>query len=418
VLGSNPFYFQDAQARPVVLIGDYTWGTFSDLDYDYKALFDSHRARGLNLCRVWLWWGMEQFSPETRYLGGPRHIEPYLRPGPGTARDGRPKYDLARFNPAFFERLRDVCSAARKRGIFLQLITMDACMLNNPPSLWTLHAYHRDNNINGVDGDPDNTGKGTDGRKGFCSMGNPRAMEFQKAYIRRLVDAVNEFENIYFEIANENPSGAEWELHLCDFISECEKDKPRRHLTMPRDLPSHCEVVLRWDPALVHAGLLAKRTLKQPLIFDTDWTINSNDDEVRKAMWSAVLSGGHFDYMDDSLEFRTSPGRDRRPDLHKQIDYLAAFMKHLKPWEMPPDDGLVQSGRAFAIASPTQLAAYLPGGGGVTLGLAKIEGDLTARWYNPRDGTFREPFSVRGGGGVELNAPDANDWALVIRRGK
>jgi hypothetical protein len=35
------------------------------------------------------------------------------------------------------------------------------------PQLWELHAMQRDNNINGVDGDPRNTRTGTDGQQGL-----------------------------------------------------------------------------------------------------------------------------------------------------------------------------------------------------------------------------------------------------------
>ena len=414
ILKSNPYYFEDPQGRPVVLIGDYTWGTFSDLDYDAKAFLDSHLARGLNLCRVWLWWGAEQFPEETKYVGR-SHIEPYLRPGPGTANDGKPRYDLTRFNEKFFDRLRELCSAARVRGVFLQLITVDAWMLKHP-HLWKLHAYHRDNNVNGVDGDPKDTGKGIDGKAGFCSMGNPKALEFQKAYIRKLVDAVTEFDNIYFEIANENYYCREWELHLCDFIREYEKGKPRQHLTMPRDFPSHSDVVQKWDPEIVHQGMLKKRELRRPLLFDTDWIINEKDDEVRKAMWSAVLSGGHFSYMDDSLDqFRLKPDPDRRRRLHEQIDHLAAFVKEIKPWQMEPDEAAVKSGHAFALISLEELAAYLPVGGIVGLDLTRMKRPLAARWYNPRDGRLGEERKIRDASDSRFEAPDGNDWVLFIR---
>ena len=415
ILASNPYYFRDASGRPVVLIGDYTWWIFSDEDYDYKALFRSHQLQGLNQCRVWLWWGAEQFPQDTKYVVG-RHIEPYLRSGPGTANDGRPKYDLSRFNPAFFERLRAVCAAARDRGVILQLITVDAWMLKHA-HLWRLHAYQRDNNINGVDADPENTGRGTDGRRGFCSMGNPKAMEFQRAYVRALVDAVSGFENLYFEIANENYYCREWELQLCDFIKECEQGKPTRHLTMPRDLPSHSDVVQTWDPVMVHAGMLKRRELGQPLLFDTDWVINDQDDEVRKAMWSAVLSGGHFSYMDDSLEqFRANPGTDKRSPLHAQIGHLAEFMKQIRPWEMQPDEGVVRSGRAFAMVSTSGMVAYLPQGAAVSLDLARWPGPLACRWYNPREGGFGEESPIRGGRPLELKPPSTQDWALLFQR--
>jgi len=111
VLPSNPYFFQDTSGRPVTLVGDYTWGAFSDLNYDYVRFFDSLHARGLNVARVWLWWGCEEIASDPIPA---RHIEPYLRPGPGMANDDRPKYDLTRFNPAFFARLDAFCRAAKR----------------------------------------------------------------------------------------------------------------------------------------------------------------------------------------------------------------------------------------------------------------------------------------------------------------
>jgi hypothetical protein len=406
-----PHYFQQPDGKPVVLIGDYTWGTFSDVDYDYKALFDRLKANGLNFARVWLWWGCEQFPPPD----DKPHVEPFLRLGPGTANDGRPKYDLTRFNPAFFDRLRDLCVAAQRRGLFLQLITMDAWMLKHP-ELWKLHAMQCDNNINGVDGDPRNTGTGTDGHQGFCSVGNPKALAFQQAYLRKVVDAVNGCENVLIEVANENYYSAQWERHLCEFVRELERAKPRQHVLMPLDLLSHSSVVQNWDPRAIHAALLAKQALHQPLIFDTDWTINPKDDEVRQAMWTAILSGGHFNYMDDSLDYRAKPAPDKRAALHRQISYLAAFVQPLKLWEMQPDDAPVKAGYAFVIASTNGLAAYLPHGGVVTLDLAKLTGALQARWFDPRGGSFSEPFGVDGGRAREFKALDENDWVLLLKR--
>jgi hypothetical protein len=409
--GSNSHYFQSANGEPLLLLGDYTWGTFSDVDFDYQAQFDALKANGLNFARVWLWWGTEQFPPPDDKL----HLEPFLRPGPGTAHDGRPKYDLSQFNPAFFERLRDLCAAARDRGLFFQLITMDAWMLKHP-HLWKLHAFHRDNNINGVDGDPRHTGQGTDGQQGFCSLGNPKALAFQKTYLRKLVETLGDFDNVLIEIANENYYSAEWERHLCEFIRDHERTKSRQHVLMPLDLLSHSSVVQKWDPRIIRAALLEKRRLRQPLIFDTDWIINKNDDQVRKAMWTAALSGGHFNYMDDSLEFRAKPVPDKRAALHRQLGHLAVFMKPLKPWQMQPDDTLVKSGFAFAMASTNDLVAYLPSGGSAALDLGRLNGKLTARWFNPRDGEFAEQFQAAGGQPREFQAPDTGDWVLLLKR--
>ena len=343
------------------------------------------------------------------------HIEPFIREGAGLANDGRPKYNLTKYNPAFFARLRALCTQAQKRGINLQLMMMDAWMIKHD-YLWRLHAFNRDNNVNGVDGDHRNTGTGTDGKQGFCSLGNPKVLEYQKAYILKVVDTVNEFDNVYYEIANENYYSEAWELALCDAIKAHERTMPRQHLTIRRDFPSHSYVVQKWDPATVHAKIVALRHLRVPLLFDTDWVINDSDDEVRKAAWSAVASGGHFDYMDDSMEFRTVAAADKRARLHKQIDYIARFVKGIMPWEMTPDDGLVKSGLAFAMGNPRVLFAYLPTGGNVTMDLSAMKGTLNARWYNPLNGEFGSAFRVASDADVKLSAPDRNDWALLVVR--
>lgn len=412
---TNPAYFEDARGTPVVFIGDYTWGTFSDVDCDFTALFDTLGCSGLNFSRVWVWWGSEVFPEPIDRL----HVEPYVRAGPGTANDGKPRYDLTQFNPAFFDRLQAMCAAARERGIFLQLTLFDAWMIKHR-HLWRLHAYCRDNNINGVDADPANRGTGDDGKRGFCSMGNPKVLEAQKAFVAKVVDTVNAFDHIFFEIANENYYSAEWELHLCEFIHDYEKDKPRQHLAMPLDLPNHDYGGLKtYDIAKLRKNLLAARPLRRPLISDTDGIGCPDDATVRRAAWTVFVSGGHLDYLDDSLqigaEYHGDLGGSRRATLRKQLANLAAFTRQVRFWEMPPDESVIQAGHAFAMASESELVAYLPRGGSVTLDLAKIQGALEARWYNVVDGTWSAPSDAQGGGQGTFTAPGTDDWVLYIR---
>ncbi|MHB1456738.1 MAG: putative collagen-binding domain-containing protein [Armatimonadota bacterium] len=407
----NPYYFQDARGKPMVLIGDYTWGTFSDVDFDYTKMFDSLKKRGLNVARVWLWWGCEEITSDPIPA---RHFEPFLREGPGTANDGRPKYNLDKFNPAFFARLDAMCASAQKRGITLQLIMMDAWMIKHD-YLWKLHAFNRNNNVNGVDGDPRQTSEGTDGQQGFCSMGNPKALKYQKTYIRKVIETTNKYGNIYYEIANENYYNEEWELTLCRFIKETESKMPKQHMTIRLDFPSHSYVVQSWDPGTVHKGIMEKRGLKVPLIFDTDWTINDNDDEVRKSAWTAIASGGHFNYMDDSMEFRTKPVPDKGAVLHKQIDHLAKFVRNIKPWDMKPDDSMVRSGSAYVLAGNRIVFAYLPSGGKAEIDLPNAGSKISAKWFDPRTGNFMPRIEITGKGITLFTAPDGNDWALLIK---
>ena len=410
----NPRYLADARGKPLLLIGDYTWGTFTDTDYDYIAMFDEVAAQKQNFARVWLWWGTENFpAPHNK-----SHVVPYLRPGPGMANDGRPKYGLAQFNPAFFERLRQVCKAAQDRGIVLQLVFFDAWMIKHD-YLWRLHAYCRDNNINGVDGDPGKTGKGLDGKRGFCSMDNPEVLEQQKAYMRRVIDAVAPFDNVFFEIANENFYNKDWERHLCEFLHDYEKDKARKHLVMPLDLPNHGPCGIQtYDIRKMHANILKAYALNQPLIFDTDGLLYPEDSTVRKAMWTAFISGINADYLDESLQPDGKHHGDfrgtSRETLRTQLGFLSAFAHRMRFWEMRPADALLTGGFGFVLASEREMAIYVPEGGTFTLDLSTRTATV-ARWYNPRTGKYLPAPGVCGGKAATLQTPSAEDWALWVR---
>lgn len=410
IYNRNTFYFQDAKGKPVILIGDYSWDTFSNVNFDYVRMFDSLKARGLDFTRVWLWkqytWDSADRAP---------NICPYRREGPGVANDGKPKYNLDKYDPAFFDRLKHMCEAAQKRGIYLQLILLDTWMLKHD-YLWRLAAFNRDNNVNHVDGDPRNTGTGTDGEHGYCSQGNPKALKYQKAYIRKVVETVNSYNNIFFEVANENFYSKQWELGLCDFIKTIELKMPKQHMTIRRDFPSHPEFVQSWDPETIHKNILAKHDLKVPLIFDTDGMIAKNDNEVRKAAWSAVASGAQFDYLEGDITYlKDTIVGGSGADVHLQIGYMARFMKAMKPWTLTPADSLIRNGFAMVMANKNKLFAYLPKGGALTLDLSGLKGKIKGQWYDPRSGKFSKKVLSYPNKMAKFNAPDYRDWVLFLK---
>jgi len=270
-----------------------------------------------------------------------------------------------------------------------------------------------------VNGVPRRTEKGTDGEQGFCSMGNPGVLEAQKRFIEHVVAAVNGFDNILFEIANENYYSAEWELELCRYIHDLESRLPRRHLVMPLDLPNHdFGGIKTWKLPDLHANLLKARQVRRPLIFDTDGIGTPVDDVARGAFWTAFCSGGHISYLDDSLQPGTEWKGDERgtrwEPARRQLGVLARFVRRTRFWELEPGDPLVRAGSAYAMASARELVAYLPDGGEVRLDLTGLPKDLTGEWLSPASGDTSAVLGVQGGGAVVLSAPSAADWVLHL----
>jgi len=69
------------------------------------------------------------------------------------ARDGKPKFDLSRYNPEYFERLRTRVRAAGERGIYVSIMLFEGHELENFTA-WPFHPFEEGNNINGIDPDP------------------------------------------------------------------------------------------------------------------------------------------------------------------------------------------------------------------------------------------------------------------------
>ena len=139
----NPRYFAVASGdhRAVYLTGSHIWnnlhdGLGPDKDcaaepelFDFDAYLNFLEAHGHNFIRLWRW---EHFRSQA--AGGDFHLcmtpQPWARTGPGAATDGKPRFDLTRFDGTFFDRLRRRIAAAGARGIYVGVMLFDG---------WALH---------------------------------------------------------------------------------------------------------------------------------------------------------------------------------------------------------------------------------------------------------------------------------------
>jgi hypothetical protein len=85
---------------------------------------------------------------------------------------------------------------------------------------------------------------------------------------------------------------------------------------------------------------------------------------------------------------------------------MALRHSEYRPFSIPAV-ALVETGSCYVV--------YLPRGGRVAVDLSASNGPLSARWFNPRDGTFGPAFTVPGGR-VDFTAPDDHDWTLLVKQ--
>jgi hypothetical protein len=233
----NPRYFTDGVKLPdgsvkvVYLTGSHTWANLIDrgasnpppvFDFDgYLSFLEKHHHNFIRL------WG-RQVCWYQKYGDEELHAAPlaWQRTGPGKALDGKPKFDLTKLDAAYFDRLRSRVQAAGERGIYVSIMLFGGYQEAGPN--WTGNPFHRDNNVNGIDGDPNNDGSGWETQ--ILSEIPRTVAENQKTYVRKVIDAVNDLDNVLFEISNESDrTSLDWQYDLIHFIHNYEKLRPKQH---------------------------------------------------------------------------------------------------------------------------------------------------------------------------------------------
>ncbi len=140
--------------------------------------------------------------------------QPWARTGPGAATDGKPKFDLERFDQAFFDKLRERVVAAGNRGIYVGVMFFDgwALHLSPAPNHIEGHPFHAANNANGIS---------------ITSIVDhqvlpldPRVQARQEAYIRKVIDSVHDLPNVLWEVANESSGGGRVDAGFAEALGQ------------------------------------------------------------------------------------------------------------------------------------------------------------------------------------------------------
>jgi len=102
----------------------------------------------------------------------------------------------------------------------------------------------------------------------------------------------------------------------------------------------------------------------------------------------------------------------------EQLKYALDLLSTLEFWKMRPHNEVVAGSKeAYCLAEPNeQYLVYAPEGGLVNLKLP--EGTYHSSWFNPHNALTQNTQIFTGGNTLELQAPNNNDWVLVITRQK
>jgi hypothetical protein len=224
---ANPHYFFFA-GKPIVLITSAEhYGAVVNGDFDYVKYLNALQAYGLNYTRIYPGY---LFEPMGKFMTGntlgvkpASLVLPWARSNqPGYLLSGN-KFDLDQWNPAYFARLKDFIAQAAKRGVVVEV-----CLFNGQyDDTWPLSPLYHENNIQGV---------GQRGYRDAQTLKDPALVEREEAYIRKMVQEVNEFDNVILEVCDEPAlftpieEAGPWVGHMLEVTHNAETNLPKKHL--------------------------------------------------------------------------------------------------------------------------------------------------------------------------------------------
>jgi len=464
---SNPHYYL-FNGKPTVLITSAEhYGAVVNKDFDYVVYLDALKAYGLNYTRIY---AGAMFEPQGKFIKG----NP-LGPKPGSlmvpwARSNVPgynfggnKFDLDKWDPAYFARLKDFISKAGQRGVVVEIAFFNAQYSDT----WPISPLYYENNIQGA---------------GKCDYQDAQTLKHtdlaqrESEYVKKITEEVNSLDNVILEICDEAPdigkpptplaeAGA-WVGHLAEVVTNTEKNLPKKHLVAvqvegpvggPLDLSASPNVsvivtqyVWLWGFQMGGMkGLDLEYGHNKPIEFNEtawypEWYSGDAVADSRVEAWEFIVGGGgSFNHLNGRYTAEDPAGKT--PDnarIVRALKGLSDFIYSFDFLKMSPGQSFVTDGLPAGVycrgisqpweqyalyhhhslrdKGPDKENAYIvtPGNYVENLELSLPGGTYRADWVDPASGSVlgSETFTHQGGNRTFTTPTHVVDVALRIKR--
>jgi len=452
-VSSNPHYFQDTHGAAIILNGSQTWNTFQDwgaersvqaLDFDAFVKFLA--AHGHNFTLLWI---SEVANEGSRPGAAPSGFTisplPWQRTGPGMATDGGLKFDITKFDPNFFGRLRTRVQALNNAGVYAGVYLFTGEFLNIFRCANDGYPLTGANNINGID---DGYVSGLQGINALTMTAPNAITKVQDAYVEKVIDTLNDLPNVLWVVSEEAPRNSLWwNNHQIAHIRAYESGKPHHHPI------GYAAPISTWDSKIYDsdADWVAPSTIVSPAsscgagkpackvnVNDSDHSYfgiwNDTPQQNRNYAWENFTTGNQVLFMDpyvvhlprENRNLCASPTHSicRAPDprydnFRDNLGYVLRYSRKLNLSLVAPRDRVSSTG--FCLAQTPSVGAeylvYAPAGGSFTVDLSAMSSTrtLAVEWFNPATGTATPGESVPAGSSAhEFTPPFSGDAVLYL----
>jgi hypothetical protein len=439
---SNPRYFTGGNGKAIYLTGSHTWSNLQDRGncnppppFDYTEYLDFMQRNNHNFMRMWVWENALTVNGKAKYYNAPL---PYKRVGPGLDFDGKPKFNLNQFNQAYFDRLRQRVIAAGDRSIYVSVMLFQGWSIDkrekgrNP---WIGHPFNRDNNINGINGDPDGDGEGKEAH----SLRIPSVVSLQEAFVRKVVDTISNLDNVLYEVSNESPARPEntkWQYHIINYIRRNEAVRLKQHpVLMTWQWPpgrnndslfeSPAEAISPgWGGNWGSTGDEYRRNPpaadgRKVILSDTDhlWGLGGDHGWV----WKSFIRGLNPIFMDPFTveKYQNHPSKPKWKLIRKNMGYTLTYSRRVNLASMVPRNDL--SSTTYCLSNPgKEYLIYLPSKEPhgfrekAMVDLSASSGTFVVEWFNPITGEIVAGGTTISGSSSNFTAPFLGDAVLYI----
>lgn len=419
----NPRYFTNDCGKAIYLAGSHTWNNFPDMDdqyppenapFDYDHYMDFLDQYNMNLVRLWVWetpWPDDAVSYPRRVWASP---QPWLRTGPGTDYAGLPKFDLTKWNQAYFDRLRARVSQAQARGKYVDVLLFDGLEVRSLQGKYS-HPFNGINNINGISVNGALTNINT--------LTIPAITAIQEEYVRRVIDSVNDFDGIFYEICNETSAtfATPWQYHMIQYVRQYESTKPKQHLV---GMSYQADGV---DADLFNSGAdwispgIENNYLNDPPANNGSKIIINDSDHLggssvgsRSWVWKCFTRGLHVLFMDRyDLPWSITNGPiPNALEIRQAMGNTVTFSQRMDLLHTTPSGSLSSTG--YALANASECLVYSTSSSSFTVNLQSYAGQLQVEWFSPLAQQTVMAGTVSGGATRTFQPPFSGDAVLYL----
>lgn len=451
---TNPHYL-NYKGKPIILLtSDHAYGALVFKNFDYEKFLETLASNGMNFTRVY------PGAVPPAWFAWPADIYPWVKTASG-------KYDLDKWNPEFFKRLKGFVEYARERDIIV-----DICFFNGTGNFSNaVHPHHPDHVYEEFPLYPSNNIQriGETDCKKFNILGNSELNKKQIEYVKKITSFLRNYDNVLFDVADEPDAKvdpADFTPWLDKMLEACVNEDKNKHLVSVCNAGANCKQYnfvgdkrTTWVSMEYLEGLKKLSTdykFNKPLVLIESCTFCSDTTDQRLQYIGDAISdsrveaweylvGGAAGFMQFNFDYSRpffNPGLTgaKSSELFVQKRILKDFINSFEFVKMSPDSfgtkpsgafssGISERGKqyAFYMHHSTKEHRYFWGSYMVVPGEYKNEpvslfnmpsGTYKVEWINPKDGkAVSSPYIiVHGGGTLILYTPTYHiDIALRIK---